>query len=619
TAELEVEETSVRERLEAATAHEAAAERLLQEADQRRAALQPRLEELERLRRAVAELAGDLKLAEHKVSEARERHGQLDRQLVEALSARDKVEPLLRQLAPLAALKTEAAALDEQEKAVVARQGYEAQLSDLRKREQAVAGRLRQLPRPADLQQLAADLETRQAERTAVLEEAEQARTAWVRDLQDAQTKRQTLLDQYKDVREQRQRLIKAGPEGVCPTCTRPLAEEYRHVLDVLTRQLEEITFNGNFYKQRLEQLKDPPPAASEAEKRAPEVDARIRQTADRLAQLRTLAQEEPALRAEETELAGRIAGLEQTLAASAVPYDRARHEEVRRIIASLEPVALQVERLRVVADRAEDLVKEAEVAERTLSEREGQVRDLQARMSALGYREWDHDTLQQEVKAADSGRQEAAVALERARGERRAAADTLALVGRRREERARREQEARSVSVDLGLHNELDRALGDLRTDLNATLRPDLSDTASVFLRDMTGGRYGELELNEDYIPTVMDEGEAKQVISGGEEDIANLALRLAISQMIAERAGQPLSLLVLDEIFGSLDEERRAAVLDLLRGLADRFPQVILITHIESVREGFDRVIRVEFDRSSGSAVLLEEPGGVADGLAA
>ena len=71
--------------------------------------------------------------------------------------------------------------------------------------------------------------------------------------------------------------------------------------------------------------------------------------------------------------------------------------------------------------------------------------------------------------------------------------------------------------------------------------------------------------------------------MISGGEEDMANLALRLAISQMIAERAGQPLSLLVLDEIFGSLDEERRSAVLELLRGLADRFPQVILITHIE------------------------------------
>jgi exonuclease SbcC len=147
-------------------------------------------------------------------------------------------------------------------------------------------------------------------------------------------------------------------------------------------------------------------------------------------------------------------------------------------------------------------------------------------------------------------------------------------------------------------LQHELDRALGDLRTELNNALRPDLSELASEFLRDLTRGRYSDLELDEDYIATIIEDGEPMRVISGGEEDVANLALRLAISQMIAERAGQPLSLLVLDEIFGSLDEERRGAVVDLLRNLADRFPQVILITHIESVREGFDRVIRLSYD---------------------
>ena len=130
--------------------------------------------------------------------------------------------------------------------------------------------------------------------------------------------------------------------------------------------------------------------------------------------------------------------------------------------------------------------------------------------------------------------------------------------------------------------------------------------------MRDLTNGRYTELELDEDYLATLMDEGEPKPVISGGEEDVANLALRLAISQMIADRAGQPLSLLVLDEIFGSLDEERRGAVVELLRGLADRFPQVILITHIESVREGFDRIIRVGYDLSRGVATVADETGG-------
>ncbi|MGH7630203.1 MAG: SbcC/MukB-like Walker B domain-containing protein, partial [Gemmatimonadales bacterium] len=167
----------------------------------------------------------------------------------------------------------------------------------------------------------------------------------------------------------------------------------------------------------------------------------------------------------------------------------------------------------------------------------------------------------------------------------------------------------AQRTAGELALHQELDRALGDLRAELNASLRPDLSDLASGFLADLTRGRYAELELDDDYMATLLDDGDPKAVISGGEEDVANLALRLAISQMIAERAGQPLSLLVLDEIFGSLDEDRRMAVVELLRSLADRFPQVILITHIESVREGFDRVIRVGYDVARGVAVARDD----------
>jgi len=150
--------------------------------------------------------------------------------------------------------------------------------------------------------------------------------------------------------------------------------------------------------------------------------------------------------------------------------------------------------------------------------------------------------------------------------------------------------------------------------------LRPDLSELASGFLRDLTNGRYTEMELDEDYMATLLDGGEVKPVISGGEEDVANLALRLAISQMIADRAGQPLSILFLDEILGSLDEERRLAVIELLRSLADRFPQVILITHIESMRDAsFDRIIRVEYDAERGVAQVHDEPEGVLDGLAA
>jgi exonuclease SbcC len=144
----------------------------------------------------------------------------------------------------------------------------------------------------------------------------------------------------------------------------------------------------------------------------------------------------------------------------------------------------------------------------------------------------------------------------------------------------------------------------------LNGQLRPELSEIASGFLSELTDGRYTELELDPSYSLVVHEEGIPKPVISGGEEDLANLVLRLAISQMIAERAGQPLTLLVLDEIFGSLDEARRANVLELLRRLHDRFDQVIVITHIDSVREALDRVVTVRYDAASGSSIVDQGP---------
>jgi DNA repair protein SbcC/Rad50 len=267
---------------------------------------------------------------------------------------------------------------------------------------------------------------------------------------------------------------------------------------------------------------------------------------------------------------------------------------------------------LRGAADRGAAIAAELAAAATERTAAAARVADLEGKLEGLGYTEQTYREAREAEAAAERTRRDAELALVRARGESSAAAEAVDAAVRRRAERVAREREAEAARLELALHQELDRALTELRSDLNATLRPDLSELASGFLRDLTNGRYTDLELDEDYGATLLDDGDPKAVISGGEEDVANLALRLAISQMIAERAGQPLSLLILDEIFGSLDEDRRAAVVDLLRSLADRFPQVILITHIESVREGFDRVVRVGFDLARGVATVTDEPAG-------
>jgi exonuclease SbcC len=331
------------------------------------------------------------------------------------------------------------------------------------------------------------------------------------------------------------------------------------------------------------------------------------------------LAQEGPTLAREQSQLVTRIRELDATAARLPTDYDPAQHAELRRRIVELEPLELQAERHRAMAERAEVLVGEAEAAERELSLVEAHALDLRHQMDALGYTEAAFLEARSAHESVERERRDAEMSVVRAKAEAEAAEESLATVGRRRAERAIREEELRLAGRALALHNELDHAFTDLRTTLNLQLRPDLSELASGFLRDLTNGRYTELELDEEYMVTLLDGGETKPVISGGEEDVANLALRLAISQMIADRAGQPLSLLVLDEIFGSLDEERRTAVVERLRSLADRFPQVILITHIESVRDGFDRVIRVDYDAERGASRVRDEPEGELNGLAA
>jgi exonuclease SbcC len=609
-AEIEAEETRARERVAAALAAEQVATAASVAAEAALAQVRPRWEELQRRRDAALTLEAELRVADHRATAAAERADRLHREVAEAGAAAGQLEEVTRRLTPLSGLRSEIAALERDAEAHAARKGLLAQLEDVRRHVASVGDRLGRLPAPGQLAAARTRVSDVRAALTGVALDSENLRTSWVRDAQDARTKRQGLLDQYQELREQRQRIVTAGPEGDCPTCARPLGAEYGKVLGLLDRQMEDVVANGNFYKQRIEQLQLEPRELDEADHRRLALEQELSEATAEAGRLEAQAQEGPALQQERERLARRVAELEGSLSRLAGVYDQARHDTVIAQVRELEPLALQAERLRVVADRRAASAKDLEsvAAERTAAT--AAAGRLRARLAELGFTEQAHREAREAEASAERSRRDAEVTLVRARGESASAAEAVEAALRRRAERAEREREVQATGTDLALHQELDRALSDLRTELNATLRPDLSELASGFLRDLTNGRYTDLELDEDYGATLLDDGDPKAVISGGEEDVANLALRLAISQMIAERAGQPLSLLILDEIFGSLDEDRRAAVVDLLRSLADRFPQVILITHIDSVREGFDRVVRVGFDLARGVATVQDEP---------
>jgi exonuclease SbcC len=607
---LGVERRGAEERLAQARATARSADAGRRQAAEALAREEPRWTEWIGRRERTLSLDGERRMAEQAVVSARQEFQRLDKELAGALAAREQLRQLDAELAPVARLKREIAELERLQREAAARRAEEAQLAELRRTARTLERRLAELGDVADALVRAEAAARGRQERLETVERAvEEERTAWVRDRQYAETKRTELLRLYEELKEQRDQIVKLGPDGTCPTCKRPLGAEYATVLALLDSQLEVITGDGKYFRQRLEQLAQPPAKLLDAEAERDRVLEESRRASARVGELAAQAEERERARAELAEAERRAGELERRVSARPVGYEAARHDAVRAELAKREPIALEAAALEERARRAETLVKEAERAEHQLSAGERRVRELTDAVRAEGFSDVEYLQAKDRYDRAVGALREAELAVVEARGELNRAEDDVRDAKRREAERAQRERQIADLKMRQRLHNELDRAFSDLRGELNARMRPEIAELASGFLADLTDGRYDELELTEDYTVTVLEGGVPKPVISGGEEDITSLVLRLAISQMIAERAGQPLSLLVLDEIFGSLDDARRLHVVGLLRRLADRFPQVILITHIEQVREGLDRVIRVDFDAARGTSIVRDD----------
>ncbi|MEO5799904.1 MAG: SMC family ATPase [Gemmatimonadales bacterium] len=586
-----------------------------QAASARLAALTPDWTAAEARRTAWQALDGERRVAEGKVAAARASFEALDRELASALRARTRLTDTAAASAEWTALTAERESLDKAAAAWGARSKSAARRDQARRRAEELAPQLAALPDAARVDQLMIARADALIMRDAADRQNEERRTRWTQDGQEVRTRLEQFRDRYRELKEQRELIEARGPEGICPTCGRPLGKDFQSLLDLLTRQLEEVAVDGQYLRQRADQLKDLPTELAELDAERQRLEQELRKTTEALGQAQAQLRQRRDLELERDRLAAELVPLDAELAGPAAAYDAMRHEGVRTRLGELEPLRREHDQLLGLATRAETLLADAAAAEQRASGAEGELAALDQRVTSLGWDPEGFAALERSLREIEASLQASRVAVARA--------TTLVEAGERQQvtalsrqaDRQAKAEAATRLGVRLGLLQELDRAFTDLRHELNLQLRPELAERASVLLSDLTGGRYPDLDLDESYLPTIVEDGEAKPVISGGEEDVVNLALRLAISQMIAERAGQPLTLLILDEIFGSLDEERRGSVLDLLRALSDRFPQVVLITHVEGMRDAFDRVVRMTYDVEKGVTTATDETPEVSD----
>jgi len=157
---------------------------------------------------------------------------------------------------------------------------------------------------------------------------------------------------------------------------------------------------------------------------------------------------------------------------------------------------------------------------------------------------------------------------------------------------------------------NMLSEVMDSYRTYLISQIRPTLSSHASELFDELTDGKYSQIELDEDYNLLVYDRGLPYTIerFSGGEEDLANLCIRLAISEIITERAGSVFQFIILDEIFGSQDQIRKQNIIKALNSFSSKFRQIFLITHVEDIKHFTEHTITVSEDESGISTIKIE-----------
>ena len=138
----------------------------------------------------------------------------------------------------------------------------------------------------------------------------------------------------------------------------------------------------------------------------------------------------------------------------------------------------------------------------------------------------------------------------------------------------------------------------------------PEIEREASKILRDLSGGRMDIRfslgrktkagKTTEELIIEAVDQTGSHPVsrYSGGERMRINLALRLGVSEVITKRSGYKgrIETLIIDEGFGPLDEEGRRATVEILQTLRQRFRKIIVISHIDDVREAFESRLLID-----------------------
>ncbi len=590
----------------------------------------------EELRRYSDDVAQhEARIAEHRALAAQAEDIRLGHQRWQDARARDT--ELTRLQSALNELRLQELGL--QAKIDSARQSLAAEAAALTSQVEDLATLATALPGLSDekatVEQELARLEEEEAKLAELRSEEQQAAA----DLQSLGEARRRLQAEMADLGRKADEL--PDKSGLCPLCGTDLGEgELQHIRDHYRREeaarrrtLQESEERARSLSRRTEELRRGIAALdTEMRRRRSELDQRLALLEREIEDAQAAAAALPSAQAELSKLEQRLAGEDYAPAEqqqltqlhsrmTALAYDPAAHKKARQAV---EELAGFEDRFRRLGEAEKLLERELEglaAAQENRDRWQGHCLEAAQEVERVGKeleRQPDLTPRLAQERSKLEGMQQDERRLRQALGALEGELERL----RALEEGRRPKVEAlNQAASNKAIHDELAAAFG--KNGVQALIidgvLPEIGDEANRLLSQMTGGRMHltmstQRETQKKAVVETLDikvadelgDTRSYEMFSGGEAFRINFALRIALSRLLARRAGAPLPTLIIDEGFGTQDSGGRERLVEAIQAIQDDFRCLLVITHVEELRDAFP--VRIEVTKTpAGSTIAV------------
>jgi len=387
------------------------------------------------------------------------------------------------------------------------------------------------------------------------------------------------------------------GKGSNCPTCTRPLLDEYDNVIASLKATITKL-HNDEIAKRETELTK-----TVEAKTKEQESKTKIEQMLQKLSgDLRVLEADEKTLAQKEEEFknitAKGLSNKQELEALKDVKYDVKAHSEALAKKENLEPKYKELLGLATLIAQIPTLENELKAIEVSITQNQESIKKQEKAIAEHSYDTKEHERQEKLYDEALKAKDEIYKELSQKRVEH---TQIKGDIGTLQSKLTRNEQQKKQLQTKLDDKNDYDKLkafMGEFKNKINSQISPRISQLSSEMYASITRGKYQHIEVSNEFDFFIYDDGVKYPIerFSGGEVDLANLVLRIAISKTLSELSGSGgVGFLAFDEVFGSQDEERRFEIMEAFHTIKEQYRQIFLISHESEIKEMFERVVEL------------------------